>query len=206
MKTFDELEQRSPEWHEIRRGVITGSKLKDVIGTPYMRKQTFYKVLAERLSVGEYSEESAMARGVRLEDDARIAYEKESGYTVKICGFTKRDDNLFIGESPDGLIEVDGKWKGALEIKCLGSHNHVKAKLENKIPDEYEPQVIQKFIVNDDLEWVDFFMFDPRIVDFPELKFRINREDVLDLITEYKNKEVAFLNEIETTLKALIKL
>lgn len=206
MKLFDNVEQRSDAWFEAKKGVVSGTVLKDIVGTPYMRKKTLYKIIAERLSVGDYSEESAMQRGVRCEDDARVAYEEESGYTVKITGFTKRDDNEYIGESPDGLIEIEGKYKGALEIKCLGSENHVKAKVENKMPEEYEAQVMQKFIVNDDLEWVDFVMWDPRISIFPYLKFRIERFDVEETVEDYRKKEEVFLKEVTEALKKLIAL
>lgn len=206
MKIFQTLQQKTPEWFEERKGVITGSRLKKIVGTPYMKKETFYEVLAERLSVGDYDEETAMQRGIRLEDDARKEYTKETGYEVEVPGFTKREDNLFMGESPDGLIQTDGKYTRALEIKCLGSKNHVRAKLEGQIPDDYLPQVIQKFIVNDDLEVVDFVMYDPRIASFPYLKFSLFREDYVELIEKYRKTQEDFLNEVNETLKKLISL
>jgi len=73
MKIID-VEQRSPEWFEARKGVITGSEVSAVMGGDTGRETYFYEKLAERLTIGVHEAENAMERGTRLEDEARNAY------------------------------------------------------------------------------------------------------------------------------------
>ena len=56
MKIFN-MKQRSPEWFELRRGVITGTSLKGLMGRTKM--EWIYKLVAERITV-EDPEESMM--------------------------------------------------------------------------------------------------------------------------------------------------
>lgn len=200
-----QVEQKSQEWLDLREGKVTGSTLSKILSPRKdVRERAFYGLLAARLKIEDGIEETDMERGNRLEDEAREEYEEESGNKVEKIGFTTRDDNQYMGESPDGLIKVDGKYRGALEIKCLGCENHIKAKVEGKIPEDYEAQVLQKFIINDDLEWLDFVLYDPRITIFPYLKFRVTREEIKDKVEEARVKEEEFLKQVEEKLAELL--
>ncbi len=123
---FD-LEQGSEEWHEIRRGCITGSKfcvarerLKN--GSPSAKAMLYAKDIARERCGGKAADvfqNSAMRAGVEQEPIARAAYEEATGSLVEPVGFFKTDDGAF-GLSPDGLIDDDG----VLEIKTMvGSDN-----------------------------------------------------------------------------------
>src|SRR3972149_1852142 len=141
-----QIEQRSDEWHHIRKGKMTGTTLKAIMGTPKARQEAIYEVLAERLTVGIDDEfENAMDRGIRLEDEAIATFELETGKRVDKMGFCEEDNNPMICNSPDGLI---GETE-AIEVKCLGGKNHVKMWLTNEVPDEYKWQTIQYFVVNE---------------------------------------------------------
>ena len=111
-----QIEQGTPEWGAIRRGVITASAMKVLI-TPtgkladndssrgYLRK-----LLAERIT--ETSESSYysddMARGHMLEPLARDYYSKHKMLVIE-CGFITKDyESYCIGYSPDGLVGDDG--------------------------------------------------------------------------------------------------
>ena len=138
--------QGSTEWLHKRKGVVSGTVLKGIMGTPKARLEAFYEVLAERLTVGvEEDYENAMDRGLRLEPEAISLFEFETGKKVERTGICESDENPQIGNSPDGLI---GDTE-AIEVKCMGGKNHVKMWLTNEIPDEYVWQATQYFIVNE---------------------------------------------------------
>lgn len=203
MIIFD-MEQNSEEWLDMRRGKITGSKLGDIVvkqGTD--RKLGFYELMAERIGLQEESEESAMERGSRLEDEARELFAKESKKKVEQVGFVTRDDNQNIALSPDGLIKVGKIYKEALEIKCLSSARHLQAFFEQKIPGEYEEQVAQYFVVMDELETLHFMFYDPRICVLPWHSIKVKRADIADKIKFYKEYQEKTLAEIDALLGSL---
>jgi len=206
MKLYKDVEQRSEEWKKLRQGKVTGTGLQKIVGGKAARETYFYDLLAERLATGVSSEENAMERGNRLETVAIEEFEKKTGKIVEIFGFCEDDKNEFITNSPDGLIKVKGKYSEAIEVKCLSSGKHVRAWLENKIPDEYYAQAIQYFIVNEDLEKLYFTMFDPRIATHPLHIIELNREDIEETITEYREKQEEFLGFIDEKLSKLIEI
>lgn len=206
MKIY-EIEQRTPEWDAIRSGRITGTGLKKLIST---RKDTrddyFYEVLAGRLTTETTDEESALARGVRCEDEALAEFEKVSGKIVDKAGFCQSDDNEWIGYSPDGLIKVGKTYSEDIEIKCPASKNHLRTWLENTIPDEYEPQLIQAFIVNPKLKKRYFISYDSRITIHPIHIIEVNRKDYEEKIEDYKQRQLEFIELVNNKLSEIIKL
>ncbi|MBI5573505.1 MAG: YqaJ viral recombinase family protein [Elusimicrobia bacterium] len=197
------IKQRSDEWFHLRKGKITGTTLKAIMGTPKARQEAIYEMIAQRLTVGIKDEtENAMDRGLRLEDDAVAAFELESGKKVEKMGLCEEENNPLVCNSPDGLI---GKNE-AIEVKCMGGKNHVKLWLENEIPDEYKWQVIQYFIVNEKLEKLYFVGYNPDIPVHLLHIIEIKREKIEDEIQEAKKKQRVFLAEIEKILSAIIKL
>lgn len=201
-----QIEQRSEAWHEIRNGKITGTGLKKILGTPKVRESYFYEILAERLSTEASSDESALDRGVRLEDEAIKTYEAQKGLVVARIGFTERDDCKWIGSSPDGLVEstrASGKYTKGVEAKCLSSANHIKSYIKQEIPEDYLPQGINYFVVNDDCEEVDFAFYDPRISVIPFFVITMTRKENEKTIKEATEKAKQFIKDIE---EALIKL
>lgn len=202
MKKID-IEQKSDEWHHIRKGKITGTTLKAIMGTPKARQEAIYEKIAERLTVGVVDEfENAMERGNRLEPDAIASFELETGKQVERIGFCEDDDNAMICNSPDGLI---GETE-AIEAKCMGGKNHVKMWLTNKVPDEYEWQVVQYFIVNEKLEKLYFVGFSPDIPVHPLHIIEVKREEITVDIANAKKSQEAFLQEVDAILSTIIKL
>jgi putative phage-type endonuclease len=200
------VDQRSPEWFMIRKGRISGTDLRKVTGTKIVRDNYFYEHLAERLTRGLPDDESALNRGVRLEDEARERFETETGKKVEVVGFVTSSKNEFIGSSPDGLIKTRGKYKEALEIKCLSSANHLRAFLEQKIPSDYLSQGIQYFVTNPDLVTLYFGFYDTRIEEVPFFVLTMKRKDLGDEITEDEEAQLRFLKEIDTALSKLVTL
>ena len=201
MKKVD-LEQGSEEWLEYRKGKISGTVLGDIYSKRGGRKIGFYQLIADRLGL-EPDDENRMDRGLRLEDEAIAEFEKQTGLKVEQDGVCVADFDERIINSPDGLIEKDGKYIGAVEIKCISPARHIQAIVEKKIPAEFESQVIQYFVVNDDLETLYFIFYDPRITCKPYYCIEVNREEVKDKIEFFKNWQIETLKEIDEIVESL---
>ncbi len=186
-------------WYEGRKGIITGTKAGKLLSVRDKKPlKGFYTLLVDRVAIPSDGE-SAMLRGKRLESEAVERFAKETGKKVNtdlvIC---LRDDNSYIGYSPDALI---GKTED-VEVKCQDSENHLEAWLSQQIPSEYESQVIQGFVVNDKLKTRYLVFYDPRMpIDF--FYMTIKREDYKDKIDEYLQTEREILEKIALLEKQL---
>jgi putative phage-type endonuclease len=192
MKITD-FEQGSEEWLNARIGVITGTRLKQVLGT--QSKNLLYELIAECLAPStEMGMSEAMERGSLYESDARMLYESTTGYDIETVGLCIHDEYDWLGSSPDGLYKENNKYVGAIEIKCPNTKTHIEYLVEKKIPSEYKAQVLQYFIVNDDLEWLDVVSYDPRI-QLPEMQMsivRVYRTDISEELDAAMVKLLAF--------------
>lgn len=187
-------------WMEARKTKITGSRLKDIIvkrGTG--QKIGYYELIAERLALPP-DDENPIDRGNRLEDEAIAVFEKETGKKVDTTlVLWQRDDNASIAISPDGFIEDIE----AVEVKCLASARHLEALLTNEIPSEYEYQVLQYFIVNENLETLYFIFYDPRLSVkqmFYKTITRKEKEEDVEKYLEYQKNILQEINEIVNKL------
>ena len=195
------IEQRTPEWEQLRKTRLTGTALKGIMGTPRARQEAMYEVIANRLTVGVDDEyENPMDRGTRLEPDGIAAFELETGKKVEKVGLCESDDNSAIAQSPDGYISDTE----AIEVKSMGGKNHVKLWLTDEVPDEYEWQVVQYFVVNDNLQKLYFCGYNPDIPVHPLHIITVERDEVK--IKMAKKAQEVFLQEVDSVLKTLIKL
>lgn len=201
------VEQKSPEWLEVRKGKVTGTGLKKILGTKSAQDQYFYEILAERLATSDGTEnENAMDRGSRIEADAREAFEKRTGKIVEEAGFLQADFDRNAGCSPDGIIRKGKKYTEGVEIKCLSSANHVRAWLTNEVPEEHMPQVIQAFIVNKDMQTMHVVFFDPRIKVHRLHVIKVERVDIKGQIGQAQIDEQKFLARVDEAMAKIIKL
>jgi putative phage-type endonuclease len=196
-------DQNSEAWFDQRKGLITGSKLKGIVvkrGTS--KKIGYYELMAEQLATPE-AYEDPMERGSRLEDEAIKLFSDTMGKEVERVGLCVSDFNPRIALSPDGLIKTDGKYKEAIEIKCLSSARHLQAHFEQEVPADYKEQAIQYFIVNENLEMLYFTLYDPRITILPLVVVEMKREDVEEDIKFYREYQETTLKEIDEQLSNL---
>lgn len=206
MKKHTNVSQGTEEWHHLRKGKVTGTTLKSIMGTPKARQEAIYEILAERLTVGTDSEyENAMDRGTRLEPEAIAEFELQTGKQVYSIGMCSDEDEPNIAQSPDGYI-LNTDDTEAVEIKCMGGKNHVKMWLTNKVPDEYEWQVVQYFITNQKLKTVWFVGYNPDIPAKTLHIIQVTRESVEKEILKGKEEQKKFLQEVDELLKGIIKL
>lgn len=186
------------EWLDARLGKITGTRVKDLINKRATKpKKGFWEILAERVAV-PHDGENVMDRGVRLEEEAITRFIQETGKKVNTdLVIWESDDDPNIAISPDGYMEPK---KGnliteAVECKCLNSASHCEAYITKQIPDEYEYQVIQYFVVNPDLKILYFCFYDPRCP-----------KDFFFLTVERKDKQVEIQECIVAEVNALAML
>ena len=140
-----EMEQRTPEWDEVRAGKITGSVAKKLV-TPTGKRSTQYKSEIGRIIAESQGWQPAefikptfwMERGVDIEPEARNWFQIEMGLKVHEVGFMEHDSGL-AGFSPDGYVEEEGLII-PVELKCPKPSTHVTWWLEGGLPKEHAGQ------------------------------------------------------------------
>jgi len=186
------------EWLETRLGKITGSKrirpkkgVKPLIG--------YYQLISDKLALPP-TEERAMDRGNRLEEEAALRFSKETGKKVDTSlVLWMREDNENIAYSPDAMVGSSE----VLEIKCLNSAAHIEALLTNKIPTEYKDQVLQAFVVNDKLKTLYFVFYDPRLSVKDFFFITIQRKEIQEDVEKYLEFQRKTLEEVSEIVNQL---
>lgn len=159
------------------------------------KKLGFYEILAEKIAY-EKGDAKPMDRGTELEPEARAAVAERLGEEITEVGICLHDRYDDISLSPDGLIYKKKKPVYAVEIKCLSTARHLQALIEQRIPEDYKYQVLQYFIVIDELEVLYFSFYDPRIVGHELVIIEVHRDEVQKEVEEWFNYQVEVLNEI----------
>ncbi len=209
MKVYRDIEQRTEEWHELRKGKVTGTMAGRILSDRKdVRDSAFYEVVADRLSTAsvEQAEENAMTRGVRLEDEAVAKFAEKTKKNVERVGFVESSFSKWSGYSPDGLIKKGKKYTEDIETKCLKSGNHVRAWLTGKVPKDYMPQVLQGFVANDDLQRRHVVFYDPRIEIMPMVIITVERDEVEVEIEKSRAAQVDFINRVDALIASVVKL
>ena len=130
------VEQGTPEWHQLRLGKVTASRVSDVLakiktGESASRKNYRAELVVQRLTglPSESFTNAAMEWGTATEPMARIAYEIAKEVLVEQVGFIEHPTIAMFGCSPDGLVH-----DGMIEIKCPNSATHIEYLTDNKAP------------------------------------------------------------------------
>ena len=204
----NEIEQGSPEWHELRRGIITASVASSLI-TPTGKianndtvKKLAYQMAAERITgrVEKSFVSYDMERGNIEEVFARDLYSK-TYQSVTECGFI---DTLFfgarVGYSPDGLVGDDG----LIEIKSRMAKYQIQTICTQEVPSEYMLQ-LQFGLWITCRKWIDFIQYsngmsmyvqrvtpNAETVKIIEEAVTAFEKRVKDIIDEYKVKAAGF--------------
>lgn len=168
------------------------------------RMNLIYELIGEKIvSPCDRYVSGAMERGNLIELVVKEIYKEP----IESVGFIKK--NEWVGISPDGIIrDADGKITRAIEIKAPEIKNSIKYWIEDKIPDEYYWQVIQYFVVIDDLQSLDFIIANPDIPDefFRMKKKTITRSEISEDIERAKLALSDFYIEWTATMHTLLSL
>jgi putative phage-type endonuclease len=199
--------QGTAEWHAIRVGKVTASRVADVMartktGWGASRANYMAELIAERLT-GEPAEgytNAIMQRGNEKEPDARAAYEFLTDASIVQIGFVSHPTIATSGASPDGLVGDDG----LVEIKCPNTATHIETLLGNAVPGKYVSQMLWQMACSG-RQWCDFVSFDPRLPESMRLFVRrVHRDD--RRIAEIEGIVVTFLGELDQKVSELINI
>lgn len=202
-----EIIQGTPEWHALRIGKVTASRVADVIArtkTGWGASRTNYmaELIAERLT-GEAAEKftnAAMVWGTEKEPDARSAYEFFRDASVTEIAFVPHPSIAMTGASPDGLVGSDG----LVEIKCPNTATHLDTLLSQSIPAKYVTQMLWQMACTE-RQWCDFVSYDPRLPESMSLFVkRVERDETA--IAGLEKDVSAFLAELADKLSKLNSL
>lgn len=107
------IEQRSLEWFEARRGLITCSRLADVIANSnaYLRD---LKLERDGQQIDRDVDAAALNWGKETEPKAIAAYEFANDCDVEPAEFRVSTDREYLAGSADGLVNTSGM----IEVKC----------------------------------------------------------------------------------------
>jgi putative phage-type endonuclease len=201
-----EVDQQTPEWLQMRVGMVTASRVSDVItkrkrGEGELKARADYRteVISEILTgrSAEHYVTPEMDWGTDHEPEARATYEVRLDREALPGGFAIHDNIPRFGASPDGLIGEDG----LVEIKCPTTATHLEWLIAGVVPEEHKPQMDAEMACAN-RKWCDFVSFDPRLPKKLQLFIRpYLRDDVR--IAAMEAAVLTFLEEVIATIKLL---
>lgn len=166
LKIYEDVEQGSEEWDNLRLGIITASVVGQLITPSTIRvaanatsRSKIAEIAAERITArsADFGWSRDMERGTLDEPYARDAYAEHMGVEVEQVGFMEREfpeQATTIGFSPDGLIGADG----LIEIKSRKPRIQVQTILADEVPAENMAQIQTGLLVSG-REWCDYVSY-----------------------------------------------
>ena len=205
MRIIDCGGQGTDAWKLARCGVITATRMKDVLSTiksgeSASRRNCRAEMICEILTdepADDIYVTPAMLRGKELEGEARRAYEMATLQTVTQVDFILHSTNDRIGCSPDGLVGSDGM----VEIKCPNTATHLEYINMGVAPAEYRKQMNTQMLCAE-RKWVDFVSYDPRLpVEYQLFIIRFHRDERELILMEAA--AIEFLREVDAQIAGL---
>lgn len=143
--------QRSEEWLQLRRNLITASDFAAALGqNKYCSEQ---KLLWRKAGTRVVERNAALTHGTVYEDEALAVYCKLFNEQVLDSALRQHPDHLTkIGGSPDGFAKYSGRL---LEVKCPHSR-----KITAECPEMYMAQCLGLCEIFD-VDVVDFIQYKP---------------------------------------------
>lgn len=200
--------QGANEWRLERVGLVTASRISDVLATTKTgwgasRATYANELFAERMTglpAERRFDTPEMKWGRDTEAQARAVYVFERDVDVQEVGLIRHPFVAGSGASPDGLIG-DDETGGVLEIKCMSTSHHLEILESKKIPGRYVQQMYWQGACTQ-RRWGHFVCFDPRLEE--PLQLFVQRVDFDPEITGNMEKEVAkFVAEIDERVQRM---
>lgn len=195
------MEQRTDEWYNARLGLVTGSRLADVItkkrnGEYSVRRSQYMQELASERRTGARLRKYVnkyMQIGIDEEPAAISWYTVHTGEEVIHAGFVRHNSLSESGASPDGLVGDNG----VIEVKCPTFENHVVQILMDEIPGMYLPQIGWELACTE-REWCDYISFNRGYEGGEIFIKRLYRDD--KYIKRLEHEVAIFLDELHELL------
>lgn len=201
MEIIYDIEQGSPEWIDLRLGLITCSEMSSIRSDgagaySYVNALAFERLTGASSSVFDGNEWTK--RGQELEPIAREMYEKKTGLKVSMVSFVK---NKGFGYSPDGLIyDSQPMWpEGAIEIKVKQPSEQIHILRSGEIPKKHFDQ-LHGGLSCAELKWIDFVSYCPSLPLFIKRVYASDCQDKIEniesLVLKYNQSIDEVVNQI----------
>lgn len=217
---YIDVQQQSPEWFQMREGMLTGSVTDDA--TCKMKRQpkegpvAYYEarhnlmvdIALTRVTgiMPEHYVSRAMEQGIEREPMAVAAYEMARDVMTDSIGFVFHPEIKWFGTSPDFLLGSDIVG----EVKCPTAATHLRYLIEaddarskglDYVPEEYLPQV-KAHLSCTGRPLLHFVSFNP---DFPKHQQLLITEWRRDkgMIEEQDREVVKFLAETDALVERI---
>lgn len=201
------IEQGTPEWHTLRCGKVTASRVADIMrktksGVSASRQRYLGELVAERLTGVPHQgfKSPDMEWGNANEDNARQFYAFMNDVELETIAFVPHPTIEFAGASPDRLVGNDG----LLEIKAPAIHTHIETLLTGVIEPDYQKQMTWQLACTG-RQWVDYCSYEPRLPENLRMftkRFERNEAEIKTMESEVER----FLAEVEDTIHQLSRL
>lgn len=202
MRIYDVV-QGSDEWSQARLGIPTSSEFFKIItpsGRNSSQKKKYCYVLCHELIKQEtlrlMEPTFWMERGSIMEHEAASAYEIMFDTQLQRAGFIT-DDNRFYGCSLD-RIKMDEN--AAVEIKCPAPQTHLEHLYDQKIPNNYIPQVQGQLFVTG-FDYIEWFSYHP---DYEPVVIKTERDEKFQ--TRLRNRMGEFRTMLNDRLEKYIEM
>ena len=162
MKIYQDIEQGTDEWLQLRCGILTASEVKLIL-TPTLKmasndkeKQHLFELLAQRIN--NYVEpkyiNDDMIRGHEDEIRAIQLYSEEYAPVEQVGFITEDKWGFTLGYSPDGMVGDDG----LIEVKSRVQKYQAQTITEQKVAPEYIMQAQTGLLVTG-RKWLDHISY-----------------------------------------------
>lgn len=213
------MQQRSNDWHTIRRGKFTGSEIWKLMVEPRSKSEIFSDTtktyILEKIAEENSLDEEPLTEflpaslqwGIDNEPKAKEWYEKITGNKILEVGFIQLENfEHYCGGSPDGLIN----YERIIEIKCPYSQaNHIWHIMLS--PEEFKKELREYYwqmqfymACYEEVKSCDFISFDPRITRDWRMHIKPiqrNDEDIQLMINKIK-MAIEYRQEVIDKLKS----
>lgn len=199
-----EIIQGTPEWHAIRCGKVTASRIADLTAKiksgPSASRATYMgELICERLTgvVTEGFKSAAMQWGSDHEPQARLNYAFDRNVEIGEVGFVDHPTIKMAGASPDGLVGEDG----LAEFKCPNTATHLETLRTRSVPGVYVKQMYWQMACTG-RKWNDFTSYDPRLPEQMQMiTVRLERNN--EVIQALETEVSVFIAELDATVADL---
>lgn len=165
-----EVQQNTPEWHALRRGIPTSSEFSRILTIEGKRSKS-WQGYTEELAIETVSgitntfETWQMRLGHQQEPKARWLYSQMNNVTVEEVAFVYKDESRRVGCSTDGLVGPNGIWEckggeGKTHFERLKKYNKNPGAFIETFTNKHYQQLQGELYVCE-REWVDLFGFFP---------------------------------------------
>ena len=204
MQIIDNIKQGTPEWDDLRRCIITASKI-EVLSVAGKCKETGFgagaltymnELMGERitgLTDKSWGGNGHTERGNDLEPFVVDLYADRAEVTVRHVGIIL---NQGCGYSPDGLCNETG----AVEIKTKKAALQCKVILDGVVPYEHYHQCMSGLWLSE-REWIDFVSYSPGMPLFIK---RLHRDE--EQIRKYAAQVEKFYWHMEKRMQKILNV